>query len=144
MRHALPKDINHYEYFYYRGFEGWLPLIRINTHWDLGYLADYEGYLYNPDYPIPTPFNKVEPANDIEAISNFEIEPLAHRKYIYHTVHYKNGFDIKARYYYNDGNYSRWLEQYELWGNSDYSWEVVYRGYVTSDLPSETKTIELH
>ncbi|WP_029451231.1 hypothetical protein [Clostridium algidicarnis] len=128
-RTLRPDYIKNQEYFQYRGFEGWLSLVNIVTD-EGGYLCIYEGYLYNPEYPIPSPAKVLDPTMEIEK-TDYEVN--THKKYIYHTVNYKTGFDIKKYYVYNDGAYIGRLELDEIWGNKDGTWDAIYKGYVTSN-----------
>lgn len=57
----------------------------------------------------------------------------SHTKYVKKMVNYRSFGDIKTYYIYNDGYYRGRLEIIEYWQNSDYSWDVIYGGYVTND-----------
>lgn len=69
----------------------------------------------------------------IEGIKDTSNQINSHTKYIYYTVNYKSGFNIKKTYGYNDGMYTGRLELYEVWGKRDGTWDAIYAGYVTSN-----------
>lgn len=126
-------------YYEHNGFRGYLTYQPKDVEYENIYL--YSGYLYHPNYPYPTVLDnknlEILESDKIfleqEIFNQDMVEIQAHTKYINKHFKYDNIWDAKKYYVYNDGFYKGRLEILEYWQNSDYSWDVYYGGYVTSD-----------
>lgn len=128
------QPIENPKYFEYRSWRGYLSKYREFKD-TFGVVVWYRGYMYLGDkIPIPA-------KND--SITNYSTLNKIYTKEVKAFRRYKSHKDIKSYIYYDDGVFRGSIEFYELYQNSDGSWDVYYKGIVKKVpyIPAKIKNI---
>lgn len=122
---AFPSHYAPALYYYdYGGFAGYLTLIHEDVQMG-GTYGIYQGYVYNKNYPIPSPARENEDSIVLEEVTLSTASSKT--VYVYRTGYIYN---LPTVINYDDGTYRGTLKVVEYWGNKDGTFTATYSGTV--------------